>query len=52
LVPAEGLASHQLAVMMESSALIGGILSIVQPELYEAGRDALLLLYQNPKVVT
>ncbi|KIM35995.1 hypothetical protein M413DRAFT_78802, partial [Hebeloma cylindrosporum] len=51
LVPQDGPASRWLAATMESSALIGGILSIVHPELYRTGRDLILQLDQNPDVV-
>ena len=34
--------------MVESSALIGGILSIVHPKLYEAGKEAIVYLDEHP----
>lgn len=51
LVPSDSPARRWLAAMLESSALIGGILSLVQPQLYEAGCNALLHLSQNPDEV-
>jgi hypothetical protein len=37
--------------MVESSALIGGILSIVHPKLYEAGKEAIVYLDEHPETV-
>jgi len=34
--------------MVESSALIGGILSIVHPKLYEAGKEVIVYLDEHP----
>jgi hypothetical protein len=43
-----GPASEWLKNTQDFTALVGGILSIIQPELYELGRDALQHLYQHP----
>ncbi|KDR66959.1 hypothetical protein GALMADRAFT_80357, partial [Galerina marginata CBS 339.88] len=51
LVKKDGPANQWLERMTVSSALIGGILSIVQPDLYEAGRNAFLYLNDNPDEV-
>ncbi|KIM43470.1 hypothetical protein M413DRAFT_9523 [Hebeloma cylindrosporum] len=48
LVAEDSAAGRWLGAMMESSALIGGILSLVHPDLYHAGRDLILHLDQNP----
>jgi hypothetical protein len=40
-----------LTEMTETSALIGGILSIVHPELYQAGMEALKKLSEDPFLV-
>jgi hypothetical protein len=50
LVASNGLASRWLCLMVESSALIGGILSLVHPELYEMGKQAMLHLNQHPNI--
>jgi hypothetical protein len=40
-----------LSSIMETSALIGAILSIIHPELYHSGRDTLLALARQPTKV-
>lgn len=49
MVKPDGAAARWLSRMVESSALIGGILSIVHPELYEAGKAAIVHLDQHPQ---
>jgi hypothetical protein len=49
-VELNGPASRWLSLMVESSALIGGILSLVHPDLYEAGKQAMLHLDQHPNM--
>ena len=50
LVLYDGPASHWLSLMVESSAIIGGILIIVQA-LYEARKEAITYLNQHPQMV-
>ena len=46
-----GAAVEWLTSTMDFTALAGGILSIIQPELYEIGRNTLEKLLQNPELV-
>ena len=38
--------------MQETSAMVGGILAVVHPELYKIGRDAILALSKQPHPVS
>jgi len=46
-----GAAVEWLKSTRDFTALAGGILSIIQPELYQIGRAALETLYENPELV-
>lgn len=48
----DSAADKWISVMSESSALLGGIFSIVHPDLYQAGIDAMIALNNNPDLVS